>query len=130
MASIGTSGSYMGGVGRAIVGILSVLAGPCASILLFAASGQIDAASISLATIVQVAGFLGLGITGSSEHPLRPLSIALALAIGASGAGLLWISLPFPPSGREEISSAILACAFIAQIVAIVALRRRPLVSA
>src|SRR6516162_8185193 len=82
MASIGTSGSYMGGVGRAIVGILSVLAGPCASILLFAASGQIDAASISLATIVQVAGLLGLGITGSSEHPLRPLSIALA--IGAS----------------------------------------------
>ena len=128
MASIGTSGSYMGGVGRAIVGSLSVLAGLCASILLFAASGQIDAASISLATIVQVAGFLGLGITGSSEHPLRPLSIALA--IGASGAGLLWISLPFPPSGREEISSAILACAFIAQIVAIVALRRRPLVSA
>ena len=79
---------------RLLAGLGSVVAGFAAAILVIAATGGPDAAGMTVAVLLLLLGFAGLGVARTVRAPLRPMRVAIA--VGLLVAAYMMYGLPWP----------------------------------
>jgi hypothetical protein len=84
--------------------MMLVAIGLAGAVFVIAGSGAVDLTSWLLGMLLMLAGFIGLGVARRAWAPLRPMRIALGIAVVAASALLL--ALPWPPR-RSDLGSFI-----------------------
>ena len=84
---------------RILAGLGSVAAGVVAAVLVIAATGGPDAAGMTVAVLLLLLGFAGLGVARTAQAPLRPMRLAVAISL-LLGVYMIY-GLPWPPRGTD-----------------------------
>ena len=90
------------GVPRVLAGLLIVAVGLAGAVFVIAGSGAVNLTSWLLGMLLMLMGFVGLGVTRRTWAPLRPMRIALGIAVVIASALLLALPWPLGPSDMSS----------------------------
>ena len=101
---------------RVILCLLGLLGAVVAAIAILAVMQPLSWYALAIATVVILAGFVGLHFAATARTPLRPLRLSLGVAIPLN-LYFLW-GLPFPPHGDAAFPELLLgSCLLIASLI-------------
>lgn len=126
-ATLPARSSTMSTTFRVVAGIICIILGFALAVLLIAAIGGPEPGSVMLGWPFLLAGFAGLGISRVTTAPLRPMTMALSIALMI--AILLLVALPWPPHGVDAGSFLALSIGIALSIVALSLGSRSPRVT-
>ena len=91
-----------------LAGLLMVAVSLAGAVVVIAGSGAVDLTSWILGVLLMLVGFVALGVTRRTWAPIRPMRIALGIAIVIASALLLALPWPIGPSDlRSFITLAL-----------------------